>query len=328
MKKIVFDVMGNDNGVQGAVISTMNFINKYNDYSIVLVGDESIIAQHLIPHERITIIHNPHSVDKTSNLRSAHTQDNSMNESLKLLKEGSVDACLSSGDSARLMISSIFILKRLEGISRPAFMPIFPTIIKGQKFIMLDVGANLDINVEHLIQWAKLGAAFTSSVLKIKNPRVSVLNVGTEDNKGFEEHQTVNKELKIMKEEGKINYIGFIEPRDLLEGRTDVVVTDGYAGNIALKAMEGTIINFQKIIKENLTSNIFRKINALLLKGAFNNIKEHLDYRNVGAAWIIGVDGIVIKSHGSSDEKAYQGALMQLKQALDANALVELKKGL
>ncbi len=328
MKKIVFDVMGNDDGIEAAVISTMNFINKYNDYSIILVGDEKIIENFLIPNERITIVNNPGVVDKSSNLRNTHTQDNSMNDSLKILQEGKADACLSSGDSARLMISSIFILKRLTGISRPAFMPIFPTIIKGQKFVMLDVGANLDINPEHLIQWAKLGVAFAIAVLKINNPRVSVLNVGTEDNKGFEEHQKVNRELKIMREEGKINYIGFIEPRDLLEGITDVVVTDGYAGNIALKAMEGAILNFQKIIKENLTSNFFRKINAVFLKGAFKNIKEHLDYRNVGAAWIIGVDGIVIKCHGSSDAKAYQGALMQLKQALDSNALIELKKGL
>lgn len=326
MKKIAFDVMGNDDGVTGAISAAMLFVKKNNDYSIVLVGDENLIKKTLIPHDRISIIDNPHSVDKTSNLRSAYTENNSMTETLKLLKDGIVDACLSSGDSARLMSSSIFILKRINGIKRPAFMPIFPTVKKDKKFIMLDVGANLDINAEHLVQWAKLGVAFSTSVLKVKNPVVNILNVGTEDNKGFEEHQLANQELKKMKENGIMNYTGFIEARDLLSGDTDVVVTDGYAGNIALKSMEGSILNFQKIIKENLTSNIFRKINAMFLKGAFKNIKEHLDYRNVGAAWIIGVEGIVIKCHGSSDEKAYCGALEQLKLALDANALEKFKK--
>ena len=326
MKTIAFDVMGNDNGVEGAISASMKFVQKYEDYSIVLIGDKELINEKLIPHERISVVHNSNDLDKASNIRNAHLDDNSMTDALKMLKEGQVDGCLSSGDSARLMISSIFILKRLKGISRPAFMPIFPTIIKNQKFVMLDVGANLDINAEHLVQWAKLGVAFTSTVLKIKDPKVSILNVGTEDNKGFPEHQAANLELRKLKDENKMNYVGFIEARDILVGNVDVIVSDGYGGNIALKSMEGAILNFQKIIKDNLTSNIFRKINALLLKGAFNNIKEHLDYRNVGAAWIIGVDGIVIKCHGSSDEKAYQGALLQIKQGLDLNGLEEFKK--
>ncbi|MGL5308472.1 MAG: phosphate acyltransferase PlsX, partial [Metamycoplasmataceae bacterium] len=255
-------------------------------------------------------------------------EDNSMNTALNLLKDNAVDACISPGDSARLMSSSIFILKRLEGISRPAFMPIFPTVIKKKKFLMLDVGANLDINPEHLVQWAKLGQAFSKAVLKIENPKVSILNVGTEENKGFEAHGIANKQLLELRDEGIMNYVGFVEGRDLLAGDVDVVVTDGYAGNICLKTMEGVIINFQKLIKQNLTSNLFRKICALFLKSAFNDVKEHLDYRNVGAAWVIGVEGIVIKCHGSSDHKSYNGALEQVKLALDANALEEYKKAL
>ncbi|MGL6125065.1 MAG: phosphate acyltransferase PlsX [Metamycoplasmataceae bacterium] len=326
MKKIAFDVMGNDNGIDVAVLAAMDFINKNQDFSIILVGDKKHIEKTLIPSERITIIDNPNTVDKNSSLRNAHTENNSMTTSLKLLKEGTVDACLSPGDSARLMSSSIFILKRINGISRPAFMPIFPTVIKDKKFVMLDVGANLDINADHLVQWAKLGQAFSKAVLKIESPKVSILNVGTEDNKGFEAHQIAHKELKQMKQKGTLNYVGFVEGRELLDGNVDVVVTDGYAGNISLKTMEGTILNFQKLVKDNITSNIFRKICALFLKGAFKNIKEHLDYRNVGAAWIIGVEGIIIKCHGSSDEKSYKGALEQLKLALNSNALEAYKK--
>ncbi|MGL5205342.1 MAG: phosphate acyltransferase PlsX [Metamycoplasmataceae bacterium] len=326
MKRIAFDVMGSDHGPAAAIIATMEFIKKYNNYSVVLVGDENIINETLIPMDRISVVHNQNVVSKTSSLRHASSEDNSMNTALKLLKEGLVDACMSPGDSARFLTSSIFILKRLDGVSRPAFMPIFPTIIKNKKFLMLDVGANLDINAEYLVQWAKLGQAFSKSVLKIEHPRVSILNVGTEENKGFEAHGIANKKLFELKEEGLMNYIGFVEGRDLLDGNVDVVVTDGYAGNVCLKTMEGSIINFQKLIKENLTSNIFRKICALFLKNAFQDVKEHLDYRNVGAAWVIGVEGIVIKCHGSSDHKSYNGALEQVKLALDANALEEYKK--
>ncbi|MGL4252363.1 MAG: phosphate acyltransferase PlsX [Metamycoplasmataceae bacterium] len=326
MKRIAFDVMGSDHGPAAAITATMEFIKKYNNYSIVLVGDENIINETLIPTERISVVHNPNVVSKTSSLRNASSEDNSMNTALKLLKEGMVDACMSPGESAKLLASSIFILKRLEGVSRPAFMPIFPTVIRNKKFLMLDVGANLDINAEYLVQWAKLGQAFSKSVLKIESPKVSILNVGTEENKGFEAHGIANKKLIELKEEGLMNYVGFVEGRDLLDGNVDVVVTDGYAGNVCLKTMEGSIVNFQKLIKDNLTSNLFRKICALLLKDAFKDVKEHLDYRNVGAAWVIGVEGIVIKCHGSSDYKSYNGALEQVKLALDANALEEYKK--
>ncbi|MDK2819620.1 MAG: phosphate acyltransferase PlsX [Mycoplasmataceae bacterium] len=326
MKKIAFDVMGSDAGVKDAILATMTFINKFSDYSIVLVGDEKEIKKYLIPHDRISILNNSNQVDKSSNLRYVHKEDNSMNDALRLLKDGEVDGCLSPGDSARLMISAVFILKKIEGINRPAFMPIFPTVLRDKKMIMLDVGANLDINSDHLIQWAKLGNAFSKSVLNVSNPKVSILNVGIEENKGFKEHQTANELLRELKQKNEINYVGFVEARELLSGEIDVVVTDGYAGNIALKSMEGAIINFQKIIKQNLTSNIFRKINALFLKKAFTNIKEHLDYRNVGAAWIIGVEGMVIKCHGSSDEKGYNGSLMQIKKGIDSNALIEFKK--
>ncbi|MGL5617540.1 MAG: phosphate acyltransferase PlsX [Metamycoplasmataceae bacterium] len=326
IKRIAFDVMGSDYGPAAAVAATMDFIKKYENYSVVLVGDENIINETLVSMDRISVLHNPNVVSKTSSLRYASSEDNSMNTALKLLKEGVVDACMSPGESAKILTSSIFILKRLDGVSRPAFMPIFPTVIKNKKFLMLDVGANLDINADYLVQWAKLGQAFSKAVLKIKDPKVSILNVGTEENKGFEAHGIANKKLSKLKEEGIMNYVGFVEGRDLLTGDVDVVVTDGYAGNICLKTMEGVIINFQKLIKKNLTSNFFRKICALFLKSAFNDVKEHLDYRNVGAAWVIGVEGIVIKCHGSSDRKSYNGALEQVKLALDANALEEYKK--
>lgn len=327
-KIILFDVMGNDNGVKAAIDSSLEFVNSNKDYKIHLIGDENEINKFYNGNNKnVLIIHSPNIAKKENENINVHKEDNSMNKALTLLKEGKGNAVLSSGDSGTYLMSSIMIVRRMQNVSRPAFMSIIPTIKEDKKFILLDEGANLNTTDEYLVQWAKLGAAFSRSVLKINKPDVAILNNGTEDNKGFEYHQQANKQLKSLNEENFI-YKGFIESRYLLEGNVDVVVADGFSGNIALKSLEGTVLSFTKLLKAKLIKNLWRKICTLLLKSAFKEIKEHLDYRNVGAAWILGVNGIVIKAHGSSDKKAYLGALNQIKQAIDSNALEEFKKAI
>ncbi|WP_022935079.1 phosphate acyltransferase PlsX [Mesomycoplasma moatsii] len=326
-KKIIFDVMGNDNGVKAGVLAAVQFVKSNIEYKIILVGDQDQIKKYCSENEQIEIIHNPNVVKKSSeDLLDAHKEDNSMNAALKLLKENKGLAVLSSGDSGKYLASSIMIIKRLPNVSRPAFMSIIPTIKQDKKFLLLDEGANLKINEEYLIQWAKLGFAFSKNVLKVNNPKVSILNIGTEDFKGFEYHQKANQILKESKL--KFEYLGFIESRYLLEGIADVVVADGYSGNITLKALEGTVLSFTKLLKNKIRKNIWRKMCAFFMKNTFKDIKEQLDYRNVGAAWIIGLNGIVIKAHGASDQKAYMGALNQIKLAIESNALEEFKKSL
>lgn len=326
-KTIIFDVMGNDNGVKAGVLAAVNFIKKNIDYKIILVGDQNEIKKYCTENEQLEILHNPNVAKKSiDDLMNTHKEDNSMNSALKLLKEGKGLACLSSGDSGKYLSSSIMIVKRLEKVSRPAFMSIIPTIKENKKFILLDEGANLNNNEEYLIQWAKLGAAFSKSVLKVNNPKVSILNIGDEEYKGYEHHKKANEILK--KSKLKFEYDGFIESRTLLEGDCDVVVADGYSGNMVLKALEGTVLSFTKLMKGKIMKNGWRKFCAFLLKGAFKDLKEHLDYRNVGAAWILGINGIVIKAHGGSDQKAYLGALNQIKLAIESNALEEFKNSL
>ncbi len=326
-KTILFDVMGNDNGVKAGVLAALEFVKTNIEYKIILVGDHNEITKYCTESEQIRIVNNPNTVKKSQdNLAEAHKEDNSMNTALKMLKNGDGDAVLSSGDSGKYLTSSIMIVKRIDKVSRPAFMSIIPTIKENKKFLLLDEGANLKTTEDYLVQWAKLGVAFSKSVLKVENPKVSILNNGTEDNKGYDYHQEANKILK--NSNIKFDYRGFIESRYLLEGNVDVVVADGFSGNIALKALEGTVLSFTKLLKSKIKKNLWRKLCAAMMRGAFKDIKEHLDYRNVGAAWILGVNGIVIKAHGSSDKKAYLGALNQIKLAIEANALEEFKKAI
>lgn len=326
-KTIIFDVMGSDYGVKNGVLAAVNFIKSNIDYKIILVGDQNEIKKYCFENEQLEIFHNPNIVKKSvDDLMNSHREDNSMNSALNLLKEGRGLACLSSGDSGKYLSSSIMIVRRLEGVSRPAFMSIIPTIKENKKFILLDEGANLTNNEEYLVQWAKLGATFSKSVLKVNNPKVSILNIGEEEFKGYEHHQKANEILKNSKL--KFEYCGFIESRTLLEGECDVVVADGYSGNMVLKALEGTVLSFTKLMKNKIMKNGWRKFCAFLLKGAFKDLKEQLDYRNVGAAWILGVNGVVVKAHGGSDQKAYLGALNQIKMAIESNALAEFKKSL
>lgn len=326
-KTIIFDVMGNDNGVKAGVQAATSFVKNNIEYKILLVGDKQEISKYCTENEQIKIFHSPNTVTKsTEDLLSAHKEENSMNDALKLLKEDKGLAVLSSGDSGKYLASSIMIIKRLEKVTRPAFMSIIPTIYSNKKFLLLDEGANLHNTENYLVQWAKLGASFSRSVLKINSPKVGLLNIGTEDYKGFDFHQKANKMLK--ESELKFEYVGFCEPRTLLEGELDVVVADGFAGNITLKTLEGTVLSFSKLLKNKIKKNIWRKLCALMMKNVFKDVKEQLDYRNVGAAWILGINGIVIKAHGSSDKKAYMGALNQIKNAIEANALEEFKKSL
>ena len=324
MKTIAFDIMGNDNGVQPGVEAVVSFIKKNPDYKFILVGNEKEILKYTKPSENIEILHTSKEVDKEAKARAARDGDTSMAMAVQLVKDNKADAVISSGDSGIYLSIATLTLRRLEGIKRPAFMPIFPTVVGG-KFVMLDTGANLDVDQEMIEQWAVAGSVFSKSVLRVKKPRVGIVNIGTEDHKGKEFHVEANKLLKANK---KINYVGFVEPRELLNGVVDVAVADGYGGNLILKTMEGTVISLLSLIKKSLYSKFKYKIGALLARGAFKNIKDTLDYRNVGAAWVIGLNGLAIKAHGGSDAKSFAGAFNQIKIALDNNAQKEFAKAI
>lgn len=322
--KIIFDINGNDNGIKAAITASLEFVKNNLNYKIILVGNKKEISKYANESERIEFFDSPTPVIKDNNVIGSYKENNSMNDALKLLKKGEGSAVLSSSDSAKYLSSALMILKRIPGIDRPAFMSVLPTIFKDKKVLLLDEGANLQVKPEYLVQWANVASIFSQEILSIPKPKVAILNIGTESNKGFDHHKEANQIL--LNSSNSFEYKGFIESRYILEGEVDVVVTDGYAGNIALKSLEGTVLSFSKLMKSTLTKNLYRKMMALSLKKSFKDIKEHLDYRNVGAAWILGINGIVIKAHGSSDKKAYLGALSQIANAIEADALNKMKQ--
>ncbi len=325
MKTIAFDVMGNDNGVRPAVEATLEFLKNNNNYYFILVGDCEEINKYVKDNERIKILDVKSVIENNFKALESRKNNNSMGEAIKLVKEGKADAVLSSGNSGAYLLQLILILKTLKNVKRPAFMPIFPTIKPNKKFVMLDVGANVVANDQMLVEWAQMGNIFSKIVLGIDNPRVAIVNIGTEKNKGFKSHQIAND---LLESNSKINYLGFYEPRNLLNGEIDVAVCDGYGGNLVLKTLEGSILSLLKLIKTNVNSRIRFKLGALLIRGAFKNVKKQLDYRNVGAAWVLGVNGLAMKAHGSSQKQEFLGALNQLRDAINQDFWNKFKESI
>lgn len=327
MYKIGFDVNGNDNGVKAAVKATLTFLRNNQNYKIFLIGNKKEIDCFITEKDKnlnFQIIDNSNSVLDTTNLRNSLKENSSMNQMLDMLANNEIDACLSSGDSGTYLASSSFRVKRLEGVSRAAFMPLMPTIL-GRKFLLLDVGANLETKSNYLYEWAKIANVYAKVLLNNDYPRISLVNIGTEDYKG----PVVTREAaELIKADQSLNYQGFIEPRALMNGLCDVAVIDGYGGNLVLKSLEGAMLSFKNLLKSKIMLKSIRKLGYLLAKGAFVDVAETLDYRNVGAAWVAGVNGIVIKSHGGSDDKAYLGALGQIKLALENKILDKVKEEL
>jgi glycerol-3-phosphate acyltransferase PlsX len=222
------------------------------------------------------------------------------------VKEQRADACISAGNTGALMSAGLFQVGRIKGIERPALSPTLPTIDQ-KGFVLLDVGANVEAKPKYLLQYGIMGSIYAEKVRGIKQPRVGLLNVGTEDNKGTE----LTKEAFSLLQQAPINFVGNIEARDLLSGVADVVVTDGFSGNIALKTVEGTAMNMFKMIKATFMSSLKTKLAAAVLKKDLKGLKDQLDYAEYGGAALFGLKAPVVKAHGSSNDRAIYSAIKQ-----------------
>ncbi|ADE19725.1 phosphate acyltransferase PlsX [Mycoplasma crocodyli] len=322
---IAFDFNGNDNGPLPVIKAANLFLEKNPSFKIILVGDVAKLNEVYKEkiHDNIDLVNKPLVSSDVKNIRQSLNEDTSMNFALDLVKNQKAHAIMSAGDSGLYLGGATLVLKRLPGVSRPAFMPLMPTT-KGKKFLLLDVGANILTKSEYLVEWSLIANEYAKVLLDVSVPKVALLNIGTEDYKGTDEVKTAHEILKTK----NINYIGFQEPRNILNYTTDVAVIDGYGGNLVLKSLEGAILSFKDLIKNKIKIKLIRKIGYLFLRGAFHDVAETLDYRNVGAAWVIGVNGVVIKCHGSSDEKSYLGALNQVKLALEKDVLNKVIKSI
>ncbi|MEH7353076.1 phosphate acyltransferase PlsX [Neobacillus drentensis] len=309
--KLAIDAMGGDNAPKEIVLGAMKAVQAFSDIHITLVGDENKIKETLTSHERISVLHTTEVILGTDEpVRAVRRKKNaSMVLAAQQVADGAADACISAGNTGALMAAGLFVVGRIEGIDRPALAPTLPTI-GGEGFLLLDVGANADAKPEHLLQNAIMGSIYSKKVRGIAKPRVGLLNIGTEEKKGNE----LTRHAFDLLKSADLNFVGNVEARDLLEGVADVVVTDGFTGNMVLKTIEGTALSMFKMLKTALMSSFTSKLAAAVLKPNLKTLKNTLDYSEYGGAALFGLKAPVIKAHGSSDAQAVFSAIRQTKE--------------
>ncbi len=307
---IALDGMGGDHAPGEIIKGALESLNEFQDIHIHIYGDEEKMAPYLKEHERLTVIHCTEIIEPDDEPVRAirRKKDASMVKMAQAVKENQADAGVSAGNTGALMAAGLFIVGRIEGIERPALAPTLPTV-DGQGFVMLDLGANADAKPNHLSQYAVMGSIYAEKVRGIKNPRVGLLNIGTEEGKGNE----LTKAAYQLLQEAPINFIGNVESRDLLTGAADVVVTDGFTGNMVLKTIEGTAAGFFTMLKEVYYSSMKTKISAALIKNELGGLKKKLDYSEYGGAGLFGLQAPIIKAHGSSNGRAIYNAIRQAR---------------
>ncbi len=314
--KIAIDAMGGDHAPKEIVLGAMKAIQQFKDIQITLIGDEAKIKNYLTNDERVEIIHTDEVILGTDEpVRAVRRKKNaSMVLTAQQVSDGLADACISAGNTGALVAAGLFIVGRIEGIDRPALSTTIPTL-DGQGFLLLDVGANADAKPEHILQYGIMGSIYAEKVRGISKPRVGLLNIGTEEKKG---NDLTKKAFELL-QKSDIHFIGNVEARDLLEGVADVVVTDGFTGNMVLKTLEGTALSIFKMLKEALMANLKTKIAAAVLKPNLYEIKSKMDYSEHGGAGLFGLNAPVIKAHGSSDANAIYNAIRQTREMVDKN---------
>jgi glycerol-3-phosphate acyltransferase PlsX len=324
--RIVLDAMGSDNYPDPEVQAAVEASHLFGD-PILLVGNEQLLKPRLkkLGGEGVVhLIHAPEVLQMTDKPaeNARRKAQNSMAIGMDLIKSGQADAFVTAGNTGGAMANALFRLGRIGGVKRPALTALFP--VKGGYCVVLDIGANADCKSEYLLQFAIMGAVYAETVLGVKNPRVALLSNGEEPGKG---NQLVKEAYPLIAASG-LNFIGNVEGKELFGGLADVVVTDGFTGNILLKSSEAVAKLLTDILRQELMSGLFTKIGALLAKPAFNRLKKMMDPAEVGAAPLLGIDGLVFVGHGRSDARALVNAIRVARQAVEANLLSALKSAI
>ena len=307
--KIAVDAFGGDNApgeiVKGAVMA----VNKF-DCEVILVGDEktinSLLEKETYPKEKISVKHASEVVenDDKATISIRRKKDSSMVVALTLVKDGIADAVVSAGNTGAYLTGAFTVLGRIKGIKRPALAPCMPT--KNGMSVIIDSGANVDCKPLYLVQFAHMGAIYSENVLGVKSPKVGLVNIGAEETKG---NALIKETHMLLKDEEGINFIGNVEARDVPSTNADVLVCDGFSGNIVIKLIEGVAITLFDMLKDVFYKNIITKIAALILKPGLKTVKKSMDASEYGGAPLLGVNGPVIKAHGNSDAKSIHNAI-------------------
>ncbi|AYO30426.1 phosphate acyltransferase PlsX [Biomaibacter acetigenes] len=324
--KIIVDAMGGDNAPRETVLGAVKACEE-TGIKIILIGRSQEIEP-LLNEKNSKNIEVVDAQEVITNEESPVTairrkKESSIVKGLGLLKEKKADAMVSAGSTGALMAGGLFILGRFEGVDRPAIAVVIPS--KKDPVLLLDIGANSEVKPNNLVQFALMGSIYAREVLKRKDPRVGLLNIGVEEEKGSSVIKSAYSSLKMIKD---INFAGNIEARDFFNQNADVVICDGFTGNIFLKTVEGFGMFIFDRLKQEIKKNITYSLGALLLMPAMKAVKSSLDYSEYGGAMFLGLNGVLIKCHGSSDRKAIYNGIKAAKRYAEANINNKLKKSL
>ena len=323
--KIGVDAMGGDHAPVEIVKGAFLAVEKYTDAEITLYGKEADIKKYLpANHNRIKIVHCQDCIPMDTSdpaLAIRRMKESSLVVASRAIKKGDVDAVVSAGATGALIAAGTLLVKRLTSVDRPALAPLLPTVKKTKITILCDAGATSEAKASFIYQNAKLADIYARVVLGIESPTIGLLNIGTEDAKGGTEQVEA---FALLKNDEHLNFVGNIESKSMISGIVDIIATDGYAGNIALKAVEGTAKDIFALLKEEILATTKGKLGGLLLKSTFANIRDMMNPKTVGGAILLGIQAPVIKSPGSSDAETLMYSIEHAKKAIQNDVVAKI----
>jgi phosphate acyltransferase len=324
MTTLAVDCMGGDHGPRVTLVACRRFLDTHPDAKLLLVGLPDALSSFSHPRAQVVAASEVVAMDDPIEVALRRKKDSSMRVAIEQVKSGAAQAVVSAGNTGALMAIARYLLKTIDGIDRPAIAGRMPDF-KGGGTTMLDLGANVDCTPHHLLQFAVMGSALVSVLDNIESPTVGLLNIGEEDIKGNEVIKKTGELLRTAANSGDLNFYGNVEGTDIYQGTVNLIVCDGFVGNVALKASEGLAHKISETLKNSFTHNIFTKIAAIFAYPVLSDFKDKVDHRRYNGAALLGLNGIVFKSHGSADDVAFGTALNRAYDAAHHNLLERVR---
>jgi glycerol-3-phosphate acyltransferase PlsX len=324
MTTLAVDCMGGDHGPRVTLVACRRFLDTHPDAKLLLVGLPDALSSFSHPRAQVVAASEVVAMDDPIEVALRRKKDSSMRVAIEQVKSGAAQAVVSAGNTGALMAIARYLLKTIDGIDRPAIAGRMPDF-KGGGTTMLDLGANVDCSPHHLLQFAVMGSALVSVLDNIESPTVGLLNIGEEDIKGNEVIKKTGELLRTAANSGDLNFYGNVEGTDIYQGTVNLIVCDGFVGNVALKASEGLAHKISETLKNSFTHNILTKIAAIFAYPVLSDFKDKVDHRRYNGATLLGLNGIVFKSHGSADDVAFGTALNRAYDAAHHNLLERVR---
>ena len=324
MTTLAVDCMGGDHGPRVTLVACRRFLDTHPDANLLLVGLPDALSSFSHPRAQVVAASEVVAMDDPIEVALRRKKDSSMRVAIEQVKSGAAQAVVSAGNTGALMAIARYVLRTIDGIDRPAIAGRMPDF-KGGGTTMLDLGANVDCTPQHLLQFAVMGSALVSVLDNIESPTVGLLNIGEEDIKGNEIIKKTGELLRTAANSGDLNFFGNVEGTDIYQGTVNLIVCDGFVGNVALKASEGLAHKISETLKNSFTHNIFTKISAIFAYPVLSDFKDKVDHRRYNGAALLGLNGIVFKSHGSADDVAFGTALNRAYDAAHHNLLERVR---